>query len=350
MKMTEDKKKKLIIITGPTAAGKTDLSIGLAKLIGGEIISADSMQVYKGMDIGSAKIGKEEMEGVEHHLIDIYDPDFSFNVSEFVKCAKDAIDKILEAGHVPILVGGTAFYIQALLKDVDFSDDSGADESFRALAEEFDKNPCQDVFKELISRYFKELRDIYIPKGDKKEDLYKLLKIVDPESCISIHANNIKRTIRALEYYAATGEKISVHNKRESAKELAYDFIYFVINDDRAKLYERINKRVENMIDSGLLEEVKGLRNKGYSRDLVSMQGIGYKEIFEYLEGKISFDHAVESIKQNTRHFAKRQLTWFRKEEDVVWMNYPEFNYDKTNMLEAMIKRIKDKNIIGEEI
>ena len=347
--MTEDK-KNIIIITGPTAVGKTDLSISLAKLIGGEIISADSMQVYKGMDIGSAKISKEEMDGVKHHLIDIYDPDFAFNVREFVESSKDVIDKIIEAGHIPIIVGGTAFYIQALLKDVNFSEESGADESFRAMAEEFSKNPKKDLFREFISRYFKELKEEDIPGGEQANDLYELLKKLDPEACVRIHANNIKRIIRALEYYVATGEKISVHNRREESKESVYNFVYFILNDDREKLYERINKRVENMVEAGLLEEVKRLRGKGYGKNLVSMQGIGYKEIIEHLEGNISFDHAVESIKQNTRHFAKRQLTWFRKEDNVVWMNYPDFNYDKTKMLEAMIVHRKDKNIIGEEI
>ncbi|MBS4900691.1 MAG: tRNA (adenosine(37)-N6)-dimethylallyltransferase MiaA [Clostridiales bacterium] len=335
--MTDNGRKKLIILTGPTAAGKTALSIELAKRIGGQIISADSMQVYKGMDIGTAKITNEEMDGVRHHLIDIYDPDFAFNVSEFVKCAKKAISDITAEGDIPVVAGGTAFYIQALLKDVDFSSDSASDEEFRMMAERAAVSLEEHAFNKFKKKYFKDI---------EAKDLYGILKSVDADACLTIHGNNTKKIIRALEYFVMTGEKISVHNRRESAKSSDYDFVYFVLSDDREKLYERINARVDKMLEAGLVDEVKGLMARGYGADLVSMQGIGYKEIIEYLESGISYEHAVESIKQNTRHFAKRQLTWFRREKDVIWMDYSEFNYDRSKMLNKMLSILKEKNIL----
>lgn len=287
--------KPLIILTGPTAVGKTELSISLAKSIGGEIISADSMQVYKYMDIGTAKIRPEEMDGVPHHLIDILEPDTAFNVAMFKDLAKNAVEDIYSRGHIPILVGGTGFYIQALLYDIDFSEeDSNA--SIR-----------------------KELETLAIAKG--AGFLHERLREVDPESAEQIHANNVKRVIRALEYYQMHGEKISTHNETERHKESPYDFLYFVLTHNRQVLYERIEKRIDQMIRNGLISEVDNLLKKGYDSSLVSMQGLGYKELIPYLKNECTLDEAIYVLKRDTRHFAKRQLTWFRRERDVRWLD-----------------------------
>lgn len=300
-------KKKLIILAGPTAVGKTALSIALAKEIGGEILSADSMQVYRHMDIGSAKITDQEMEGVPHHLINVLEPWQEFNVYIFQRMAKEAMKGIYERGKVPIVVGGTGFYIQALLYDVDFSSqDAGG--RVRARLEEL--------------------------AGEKGCDyLHRKLQAVDPDSAAIIHPNNQKRLIRALEYYELNGEPISRHNRREREKQAAYDFRYFVLNDTRERLYEGIGRRVDVMMEAGLLDEVKALREMGCKRDMVSMQGLGYKELLAYLEEGGSLVDAVEAIKQNTRHFAKRQITWFRRERDVIWVNKNEFHYNKEEIL-----------------
>ncbi len=287
--------KPLIILTGPTAVGKTELSIALAKSIGGEIISADSMQVYKFMDIGTAKIRPDEMQGVPHHLIDILEPDVAFNVAMFKELAKAAVEEIYSLGHIPIVVGGTGFYIQALLYDIDFS-------------EEDSNVPIR-----------KELEDIVKEKG--AEYLHELLREVDPESAEQIHANNVKRVIRALEYYRMHGEKISVHNAAERRKKSPYDFLYFVLTNDRKVLYERIEKRIDKMIEEGLISEVDNLLKKGYDNSLVSMQGLGYKELIPYLKEECSLEEAIYILKRDTRHFAKRQLTWFRRERDVRWLD-----------------------------
>lgn len=319
--MTNGNKKPLIILTGPTAVGKTNLSIKLAKLVGGEIISADSMQVYKGMDIGSAKITKEEMDGVPHHLIDILEPWDDFNVVVFQKKCKKAIAGIYERGHIPILTGGTGFYIQAVLKDIDFTEN--------------DDN----------SEYRKQLEELGMEKG--AEHLHNMLKEIDPASAEAIHANNMKRVIRALEFYHFTGKKISEHNEQEAEKEPAYNFCYFVLNDDRDKLYDRIDMRVDIMLKNGLEDEVYHLLEKGCNREMVSMQGLGYKEMIDYLEGKITLDEAVYIIKRDTRHFAKRQITWFKREKDVIWLNKPEFCYDDEKILEFMKNYLFERNIIS---
>lgn len=287
--------KPLIILTGPTAVGKTELSIALAKSIGGEIISADSMQVYKFMDIGTAKIRPDEMQGVPHHLIDILEPDEAFNVAVFKELAKATVEEIYSRGHVPIVVGGTGFYIQALLYDIDFSEED-SNVSIR-----------------------KELEDIVEERG--AEFLHELLRKVDPESAEQIHANNVKRVIRALEYYRMHGEKISVHNAAERRKKSPYDFLYFVLTNDRKVLYDRIEKRIDKMIEEGLISEVDNLLKKGYDSSLVSMQGLGYKELIPYLKKECSLEEAVYILKRDTRHFAKRQLTWFRRERDVRWLD-----------------------------
>ena len=315
-------KKPLVILTGPTAVGKTKASIGLAKAIGGEIISADSMQVYKQMDIGSAKIKPSEMEGIPHYLLDILEPDEEFHVVLFQQMAKQAIQKIYEKGKIPIIVGGTGFYIQAVLYDIDFSE------------------------KEKDTSYREELEKLAQTKG--AEYLHDLLREVDEKSAQDIHANNVKRVIRALEYFHQTGEKISEHNEEQRKKVSPYNFSYFVLNDEREHLYERINLRVDQMINEGLVREVQSLKEKGYTRDMVSMQGLGYKEMLDYLDNKCSLEEAVEIIKRDTRHFAKRQITWFKRESDVTWIDKKEYEYNEERILKAMLEELKERGIINE--
>lgn len=295
-------KKPLIILTGPTAVGKTDLSLLLAKKVKGEIISADSMQVYRKMDIGTAKIMPEEMDGVRHHLIDILDPSEDFNVVLFKKYALAAMDEIYSRNHIPIITGGTGFYIQALLYDINFDENDG-DMSYRH-----------------------ELEELAAEQGVSK--LHEMLKAVDPDSAAAIHENNVKRVIRALEFYKKTGKQISKHNEEERARTSPYNFAYFVLNNSRDVLYDRIDRRVDIMLENGLVDEVKALMDQGYTRDMVSMQGLGYKEIIDYLSGDISYDEAVYILKRDTRHFAKRQITWFKRERDVIWVNKNEFADD----------------------
>lgn len=314
-------KRPFVVLTGPTAVGKTALSIALAKAINGAIISADSMQVYKHMDIGSAKIMPEEMDGVTHYLVDEFEPDEEFHVARFVERSKECLEEIYTNGQVPIIVGGTGFYIQALLYDIDFSK--------------------QDANTE----YRSELEALAQEKG--AEHLHMMLKEVDPESAEAIHANNIKRVIRALEFYHLTGQKISEHNETERQKESPYNFAYFVLTDDRARLYERIDKRVDIMVERGLVEEVEKLKNMGYHREMVSMQGLGYKEILDYLDGKITLEEAVYIIKRETRHFAKRQLTWFRRESDVIWFDRQDYAQSEEAILAGMIQILKEKGIIN---
>ena len=315
-------KKPLVILTGPTAVGKTKASIGLAKAIGGEIISADSMQVYKQMDIGSAKIKPSEMDGIPHYLVDILEPDEEFHVVLFQQMAKQAIQKIYEKGKLPILVGGTGFYIQAVLYDIDFSEN------------------------EKDTSYREELEKLAQTKG--AEYLHDLLREVDEKSAQDIHANNVKRVIRALEYFHQTGEKISEHNEEQRKKVSPYNFSYFVLNDERAHLYEKINLRVDQMINEGLVREVQSLKEKGYTRDMVSMQGLGYKEMLDYLDNKCSLEEAVEIIKRDTRHFAKRQITWFKRESDVTWIDKKEYDYNEERILKAMLQELKERGIINE--
>lgn len=307
-------KKKLVVLTGPTAVGKTKLSIELAKRIGGEIISADSCQVYKHMNIGSAKIRPEEMEGISHFLIDELEPKEDFNVVVFQKKAKQYMEKIYKRGHIPILVGGTGFYIQSVLYDIRFSIDD-------------DNHQIRE-----------EMEAMAVEKGAVY--MHDELRKIDPKSAETIHANNVKRVIRALEYYKLTGHRISEHNEEQRKNESPYDFSYFVLNDQRELLYERIDKRVDEMITEGLVEEVVGLKEMGYDRSFVSMQALGYKEIFSYLEGEISLEEAVYIIKRDTRHFAKRQITWFKREKDVIWVNKPDFNYDNKKILNYMFEKI----------
>lgn len=316
----EEIRKKLIILSGPTAAGKTDLSIALAKAIDGEIISADSMQVYRGFDIGTAKIRPEEMEGIPHYLIDILGPEEDFSVFEFQRRAKECMEQIRQNGHIPIIVGGTGFYIQSVLYDIDFTQEE-TDRAYRRMLEE---------------------------KAEKEgaEAVHRLLEEADPSAAAQIHANNIKRTIRALEFYHETGERISEHNEEQKARSSPYRFAYFVLNRERKTLYERINLRVDEMLREGLEEEVKGLLDSGISPDSLAMQGLGYKEMVQYLQGDCDLDRAVYNIKIGTRHFAKRQLTWFRREKEVFWLNYEDFDNDKEAMLSCMLSELKKRGII----
>lgn len=302
--------KPLIILTGPTAVGKTATSIGFAKAIGGEIISADSIQVYKGMDIGSAKITKQEMDGVPHHLIDILNPEDAFNVMLFQQYAKKAIHEIYERGHIPIITGGTGFYIQSVLYDIQFEDEEESDVRKR----------LEQEAAEFGAEY-----------------LYEKLQNVDKLYADSLHANNVKRVIRALEFYELNGYPFSQHNQTQRENVSPYLFRYYVLNEERGVLYRRIEQRVDNMVSEGLLEEIKGLKEKGYTRNLVSMQGIGYKEVFRYLDNECSFDDAIAEIKLNTRHFAKRQLTWFRREKEVCFINKQDFSHDYDKILGYLI-------------
>ena len=319
----ETMKQPLVILTGPTAVGKTALSIHLAQAIGGEIISADSMQVYKGMDIGSAKIRPEEMQGVPHYLIDELEPDEEFHVVRFQQMAKKYLQQIYDHGHIPIVVGGTGFYIQALLYDIDFTENKG-DLSIR-----------------------QQLEALAAEKG--AEYLHQKLAELDPKSAEDIHANNVKRVVRALEFYQETGTRISEHNEQERQKKSPYHFAYFVLNDERKKLYERIDQRIDQMLDDGLVEEVTFLKKKGYTRDMVSMQGLGYKEILDYLDGTISLEEAIYRIKRDTRHFAKRQITWFKRERDVTWISKDDFEGKGTSILEFMITTLQQKGILPEQ-
>ena len=313
-------KQPLIVVTGPTAVGKTALSIELAKAVNGEIISADSMQVYRYMDIGSAKVTKEEMQGIPHHLIDVLEPWDEFHVVRFQEMAKKAMKEIWQRNHIPIITGGTGFYIQALLYDIDFTEAKEKDE-FR-----------------------KNLEEISTEKGASY--LHELLRKVDPESAEAIHENNIKRVIRALEFHHQTGEKISIHNEKEKEKESPYDFLYFVISDDRNVLYDRIEQRIDSMITAGLVEEVRKLKIMGCTREMVSMQGLGYKEILDYLDGIYSLEEAVEILKRDTRHFAKRQLTWFKRERNVKWLNIFDFSNGREGMLQQILIECRNAGFI----
>lgn len=292
---------RLVVLTGPTAIGKTDISINLAKKLNGEIISADSMQVYRRMNIGTAKITPGQMQGIPHHLIDILEPDEPFGVFDFRQLAKSCIDEIQARGHVPILVGGTGFYIQAVLYDIDFTeyDDETAASVHRELEEMLEKNGS-----------------LY---------MHEYLRKIDPESAGIIHMNNTKKMLHAIEYYKITGKRISKHNEEQHLKTSPYDFRYFVLTDTRENIYDRINTRVDLMMESGLENEVRKLLDEGLTPETQSMLGIGYKEMTDFITGKRTLDEAVEDIKRETRHFAKKQLTWFKREKDVEFINKGEF-------------------------
>ena len=313
-------KRPLIILAGPTAVGKTAASIRLAKAIGAEIISADSMQVYRHMDIGSAKIRQEEMEGVLHYLIDVLEPEEEFNVVRFQQMAKAAAEEIYAKGRIPLVAGGTGFYIQALLYDIDFTENDG-DTSYRRSLEKTAEE-----------------------KGG--EYLHAMLQEADPKAAEEIHPHNIKRMIRALEFHHQTGGKISEHNEAEREKSSPYDFAYFVLTDERSRLYERIDRRVDKMMEEGLLEEVRYLKERGVKRGSTAMQGLGYKELYAYLDGECTLEEAVRIIKRDTRHFAKRQLTWFKRERDVIWADKSVIGQSDDAVVDFMRKELKNRGII----
>lgn len=314
------KQKPMVILTGPTAVGKTALSIALARQINGAVISADSMQVYKYMDIGSAKITQEEMQGIPHYLVDELKPSDEFHVVRFVEMAQKALNQIYAEGKIPIIVGGTGFYIQALLYDIDFSEQE-----------------CDEAYRRSLESLAEEKGNHY---------LHEMLRKVDPKSAEAIHENNRKRVIRALEFYHESGERISEHNEKEHQKISPYNFAYFVLNDERENLYRRIDERVDGMIAQGLVNEVTRLKEMGCHDGMVSMQGLGYKEILRFLDGRCTLEEAVYIIKRETRHFAKRQLTWFRRERDVIWLNKPDYAYDEERILTHMLTVLEQKGIL----
>lgn len=311
-----DSKSPLVIIAGPTAVGKTSISIDLAKILNGEIISADSMQIYRYMDIGTAKVTKAEMSGVNHYLIDEINPDENFTVSDFQFKANECITSILSKGKVPIVVGGTGLYINSLVYDLDFT--------------------------QAISNW--RLRNKYQKKAEEygNQSIYEELKKIDMESANRIHINDTKRIIRALEIYHETGKPMSYFYKDFRKENDKYNIIFIGLTMDRNKLYERINKRVDNMIETGLIEEVRKLLNVGYNEKLISMQGLGYKEIINYIKGEYTFDEAIEVLKRDSRRFAKRQLTWFRRNEKIEWIDLDNFD-SNDNLIEYIVKYIKEK-------
>ena len=307
----------LVVLTGPTAVGKTSLSLNLARAIGGSIVSADSMQVYRELNIGTAKLMPEEQRGIPHYLIDVLEPEEPFDVTRFQAMAKDAIQDIRAGGRVPILTGGTGFYIQAVVRDVDFSESEGAS----AIREKWEQMAAE--------------------KGP--EYVHAQLAAVDPEAAEAIHAHNIRRVVRALEFYEQTGSRISEHNQSQRSRGPSQETICFVLNDERSRLYAQIGQRVDEMMQDGLEEEVRRLAAKGLTEENSSMKGIGYKEFFPYFRGEYTLGDTVERIKRNTRHYAKRQLTWFRREPDVIWINKQEFGYSEEAMLEYMLKTYREK-------
>ncbi len=316
------KKKPMVILTGPTAVGKTACSIALAKQINGAIISADSMQVYKYMDIGSAKIMPDEMQGIRHYLIDELMPEEDFNIVVFQRKAKEALKEIYANGQIPIIVGGTGFYIQALLYDISF-----------------DRQNSDAALRRELSEYASE---------HGAHALHERLREIDPVSYETIHENNVKRVIRAIEYYEKSGRPISEHNEEEQQKESPYNFAYFVLTDERQHLYDRIEERVDLMVENGLVGEVARLKAMGCRKDMVSMQGLGYKEMFDYLDGTCTLEEAVYRIKRETRHFAKRQLTWFRRERNVIWIDKKEYSYKEDRILEEILSVLREKQIFEE--
>lgn len=303
--------KQVIVIAGPTASGKSKLAVELAKTINGEIISADSMQIYKDMDIGTAKVTKEEMEGIPHYMIDIVSPEERYSVSDFKKQAEMYIEKILAKGKIPIIVGGTGLYIDSLIYGIEFQE------------------------QEIDEEYRNEMNDIAEREGLNK--LYELAMKIDSEATKKISSNDKKRIIRILEIYHSTGKTKTQMEKESRKKGVKYNYKVFALNMERDLLYNRINQRVDKMIAQGLVEEVKTILNK-YSNFPTAMQGLGYKEIIKYLNGENTIEEAVEIIKQESRHYAKRQLTWFRKNKEVIWLQANNDSKENINNIMLICK------------
>lgn len=299
-------KAKIVVIIGPTAVGKTNLSIEMAKRFNGEIISGDSMQIYKGMDIGTAKVRQEEMDGIPHYLIDIKNPEQDFSAAEFQQLVREKITEISSRNRLPIIVGGTGLYIQSAIFDYQFSE-APSDTDFRIALEKR-------------------------AELEGNEAIHSELAQIDPESAEKIHPNNIRRVIRALEVYHCTGKTMTDVQENQTP-DLLYDPALIGLTMDREQLYERINKRVDMMIEEGLLEEVKNLYRRGL-RECQSIQAIGYKEIYAYLDGVVSWSVAIEQLKQNSRRYAKRQLTWFRNKMDVSWFDMTDVNDIEKKIIE----------------
>lgn len=316
MAITATKLPRICILAGPTAVGKTDISLALAKSLCGEIISADSAQVYKYMDIGTAKLKKDEMQGIRHYMIDEVAPDEDFSVAEFRDRAEAYIKDINERGKLPIITGGTGLYINSLLNNLDFTE-SISDEAFRS-----------------------EMQEEALSKG--AEYVHSMLETIDPVSFFKLHPNDLRRVIRALEVYKHTGKPISYFQEESKKQPSKYTFAYIMLTMERTRLYGRIEQRVDKMMADGLIEEVEGLLRMGYKRELTSMQALGYKEIADYLLGKISKEEAVRIIKRDTRHYAKRQLTWFRRDPRIYWISIDSF-FRRNILLENIIRYIAGK-------
>jgi tRNA dimethylallyltransferase len=311
---------KVIFIVGPTAVGKTDVSIELAKALDGEIISADSVQIYKKLNIGSAKPIPEEMKGIKHHLLDFVEPDASFSVSEFTELAKAVIKDIRSRGKTAIVAGGTGLYVNALLYDMDFGKSESDDD------------------------YRNALEQLSVEKG--KEALHQMLSDIDPVAADKIHANNSRRVIRALEVNKMTGRPMSDFAS-DPVKTSDYETVIIGLTRSRLKLYGRINKRVEIMLESGLLEEVKKIKKDGIDGSHQSMQGIGYKEVLDYLDGKYDFDTMVSVLKQSSRRYAKRQMTWFKRYKDIEWIDLDQFS-SVADITEEILSKIKNREKEGD--
>ena len=309
-------KDPLIVVAGPTAVGKSRLAAEIARRIDGEVISADSMQVYRYMDIGSAKVTLEEMLGVPHHMIDVEDPRGEMDVSRYAAEALRCVRDILMRGHIPVLCGGTGFYIQAVTNCIDFNESSAPDEEYRAF----------------LRKTAEERGNIY---------LHEMLRKADPDAAEDIHPNNLKRVIRALEFAHETGGRISEHNARERRRESPWNLCFFYLDDDREELYQRIDRRVDFMMEEGLPDEVAYLRAMGLTRDHVSMQGIGYKEMLGFFEGDYDLDEAVRLIKLNSRHYAKRQGTWFRRVPGAIRIMRTDYGGSDERILEKMLSEIR---------
>lgn len=364
--MERKERPPLIVIAGPTASGKSRLAAELGRRIGGEVVSADAMQVYRYMDIGSAKVTREEMLGVPHHMIDVTDPADPMDAARYASMATECIRGILRRGRIPILCGGTGFYIQAVTRSIDFggrrerdstgtpntvpggtdprpnTDGSGTQEKDPESTGKREENPKAGA------AYREELRKIAETRGNAC--LHSMLAACDPESARAIHPNNIKRVIRALEYYRDTGKKMSDHNREEAARESPYDLHFFVLTDEREKLYQRIDRRVDFMFAAGLVDEVRYLSAMGLTASDVSMQGIGYRQVLGFLDGHTDYDETVRIIKRDSRHYAKRQITWFKREKEAVWISRSDFGEDDFRILGEVLRHLAASGLIGKNI